>query len=132
MSDLFNSDWMTKFKAEWNNEPELTEPLEKIGFSSVIGYGYQDEDKPLGFIKVENGQVTEAGPYNDEQLNWDLRATNDQWNTFFKKELGMTGLGIAFTTGKIKFKTGDYSAMIKDPRMATPFVKSFSVMGRIQ
>ncbi len=132
MSDLFNSDWMTKFKTEWNNEPELTEPLEKIGFSSMIGYGYQDDDKPVGYIKVENGQVTEAGPYNDEQLNWDLRASNDQWNTFFKKELGMTGLGIAFTTGKLKFKTGDYSAMIKDPRMATPFVKSFSVMGRIQ
>ena len=131
MSDLFNADWMTKFKTEWNNEPELTEPLEKIGFSSMIGYGNQDDEKPIGFIKVENGQVTDAGKYNDEKLNWDLRASDDQWKTFFKKEMGMTGLGIAFTTGKIKFKTGNYSAMIKDPRMATPFVKSFSVMGRI-
>ena len=42
----------------------------------------------------------------------------------------MMGLGTAFATGKIKFKIGDYSAMVKDPRMAGPFIKSFSVMGR--
>jgi len=42
----------------------------------------------------------------------------------------MTGLGLAVTTGKLKFNSGDFKAMIKDPRMATPFVKSFSVMGR--
>jgi hypothetical protein len=31
----------------------------------------------------------------------------------------------------MKFKVGDYSAMIKDPRMAGPFIKSFSVMARV-
>jgi hypothetical protein len=31
----------------------------------------------------------------------------------------------------MKFKVGDYSAMIKDPRMADPFIKSFSVMARV-
>jgi hypothetical protein len=43
---------------------------------------------------------------------------------------GMGGLGMAFATGKIKFKVGDYGAMLKDPRMAGPFIKSFTVMGR--
>jgi hypothetical protein len=43
----------------------------------------------------------------------------------------MAGLGMAFTTGKMKFQTGDYFAMIKDPRMAMPFIKSFSVMGGV-
>jgi alpha-beta hydrolase superfamily lysophospholipase len=43
----------------------------------------------------------------------------------------MAGLGMAFTTGKMKFNVGDYFAMIKDPRMAMPFIKSFSVMGGV-
>ena len=40
------------------------------------------------------------------------------------------GLGMAFTSRKMKFLVGDYGSMIKDPRMAGPFVKSFSVMAR--
>ena len=36
-----------------------------------------------------------------------------------------------FTTGKLKFVKGDYKAMLKDPRMAGPFVKSFGLMQRI-
>ena len=44
----------------------------------------------------------------------------------------MAGLGTATMTGKLKFKTGDYKAMIKDPRMAGPFIKSFTVMGRVK
>ena len=37
----------------------------------------------------------------------------------------------AVTTGKLKFSAGDFKAMVKDPRMATPFVKSFAVMGKV-
>ena len=86
---------------------------------------------PSGFIKVENGKVTEAGQYDGQDLNWDMRADNDNWQKWFSKDLGMTGLGMAVTTGKLKFNTGDFKAMIMDPRMAGPFVKSFSVMGRV-
>jgi hypothetical protein len=43
----------------------------------------------------------------------------------------MTGLGLAFSTGKLKFKKGDFKAMISDPRMAGPFIKSFAAMGRV-
>jgi len=43
----------------------------------------------------------------------------------------MASMGMAVTMGKLKFETGDFAAMIKDPRMATPFVKSFSLMGAI-
>jgi hypothetical protein len=43
----------------------------------------------------------------------------------------MASMGMAVTMGKLKFVKGDFSAMIKDPRMATPFVKSFALMGAI-
>ncbi|MBI3188768.1 MAG: SCP-2 sterol transfer family protein [Gammaproteobacteria bacterium] len=131
MSNLFKADWMNKYKEEWNKEPELSAALNKISFNSVIGYGFEGADAPVGYIKVENGHVVEAGEYSNQTLNWDLRASDSQWKSWFSKEPGMTGLGIAFTTGKLKFIKGDYTSMLKDPRMASPFVKSFGVMSRV-
>jgi len=46
--------------------------------------------------------------------------------------LGMAGMGMAYTMGKLKFRTGDYGAMIKNPKMAGPFVKSFGLMQKIK
>ncbi|MCK4706989.1 MAG: SCP-2 sterol transfer family protein [Gammaproteobacteria bacterium] len=131
MSDLFSDEWMKKFQQEWNAEPELSDALEKIEFSSVIGYGFKGDDSASGFLKIENGKVTEAGGYDGQDLNWDMRADAANWNKWFEKELGMTGLGMAVTTGKLKFNAGDFKAMVKDPRMASPFIKSFAVMGKV-
>jgi hypothetical protein len=129
MSELFTEEFMKEFQERWNADPELAGALEQIGFNSVIGYGFDGEDKPRGVLKVENGRVVSAGPYNGEELNWDLRATPDNWTKWVQKPPGMMGLGMAYTSRKLKFKVGDYGAMIKDPRMAGPFVKSFSAMG---
>jgi len=130
MADLFTDEWMKSFQTAWNGEPDVAEALAKIDFNTVIGYGFKGDDTAKGYIKVEAGKVTEAGAYDGQELSWDLRADNGNWDKWMQKELGMTGLGIAVTTGKLKFNSGDFKAMIKDPRMATPFVKSFTVMGR--
>ena len=130
MADLFSDAWMKSFGEQWNGEPELSDALAQIGFNSTIGYGFAGDDAPLGVIVVENGKVSSAGAYNGEPLNWDLRASADSWDKWVAKGIGMMGLGTAYATGKLKFNVGDYSAMIKDPRMAGPFIKSFSVMGR--
>jgi len=130
MADLFTDEWMKSFQQAWNGEPELSDALAKIDFNTVIGYGFKGDDAAKGFLKIEAGKVTEAGIYDGQELNWDLRADDSTWGKWMQKDLGMTGLGLAVTTGKLKFNTGDFKAMIKDPRMATPFVKSFSVMGR--
>ncbi len=131
MADLFSAEWMEAYKDAWNADTELTKALGDIHFSSTIGYGFPDEDQPRGVIVIENGQAVAAGAYNGESLNWDLRAKEAQWRKWMSKPPGMAGLGMAFTTGKIKFKVGDYGAMLKDPRMAGPFIKTFSVMGRV-
>lgn len=130
MAELFSSEWMTGFMGQWNAEPTLSDALAEIGFNSVIGYGFPDDEKPLGVLTVENGKAVAAGAYAGETLNWDLRATKEQWEKWMVKPPGMMGLGAAFASGKIKFKIGDYGAMVKDPRMAGPFIKSFSVMGK--
>lgn len=131
MSQLFSEGWMKAFAEAWNSEPELAGELEKISFSSVIGYGIDGEDTPRGVIEIENGKAVNAGEYNGESLNWDLRATEDHWGKWMTKPPGMMGLGTAYTTRKLKFNVGDYSAMIKDPRMAGPFIKSFTAMGQV-
>ncbi len=131
MSDLFNDAWMKGFMDEWNDESSLSDALAEINFSSTIGYGFPGDDQPTGVLVVENGKASAAGAYNGEDLNWDIRASEDQWNKWMSKPPGMMGLGTAFTTRKMVFAIGDYTAMIKDPRMAGPFIKSFSVMSLV-
>jgi hypothetical protein len=131
MAEFFSDAWMKNFMEEWNKEPDLADALSKINFTSNIGYGLLDEDQARGVVVVENGKVTSAGAYNGEELNWDLRASQDNWDKWMTKGLGMAGLGMAYVGGKLKFKSGDYKAMAKDPRMAGPFVKTFTVMGRV-
>lgn len=131
MSDLFSAEWMARFSEEWNKEPELADALEKLSFASVIGYGFPDDPQPIGVLTVENGKAVAAGAFDNQTLSWDIRASAEQWQKWMSKPPGMTGLGMAFTTGKIKFKVGDYGSILKDPRMAGPFIKSFSVMSRV-
>ncbi|MCB1857939.1 MAG: SCP-2 sterol transfer family protein [Gammaproteobacteria bacterium] len=131
MAELFSDEWMKGYLEQWNADPELSSSLGQIGFSSAIGYGFDGEDKPRGVITVQNGQAISAGTYNGESLNWDIRCSPAQWEKWIGKPPGMMGLGLAFTSGKMKFKIGDYGAMLKDPRMAGPFIKTFSVMGRV-
>ncbi|HGG05532.1 MAG TPA: SCP-2 sterol transfer family protein [Aliiroseovarius sp.] len=131
MAALFSQDWMMEFGTAWNGDPDLGPALAKINFNSAIGYGFIGDDAPRGFIDVENGMVTVAGEYGGQDLNWDLRASPADWEKWCSKGLGMVGLGMAYTRGKLKFLVGDYGAMIKNPAMAGPFIKSFTVMGSI-
>jgi hypothetical protein len=129
MAELFSEEWANGFMQRWNSDAELSGALEKINFNSNIAYGFDNEDQPRCYIRVENGHVTEAGAYSGQELNWDLRASAENWQKWMSKPPGMMGLGMAYTSRKLKFNVGDYSAMVKDPRMAGPFIHSFAVMG---
>lgn len=128
---LFDDTWMKSFQIQWNIEPKLKGALAKINFNSVIGYGFKDGDQATGFVAIKNGECVEAGSYDGRPLSWDLRADEANWNKWLRSELGMTGLGLAYATGKLEFAIGDYNAMVTDPHMAGPFIKSFAAMGRV-
>jgi hypothetical protein len=128
---LFSDAWMKQLKDAWNGDPEVKDALAAIGFNSVIACGFKGEEKPRGVFVVENGVCVRAGDYAGENVDWDMRADRADWMKWVAKGVGMAGLGMAFTTGKLKFLKGDFMAMIKDPRMAGPFVKSFGLMQRI-
>ncbi|MGD8587518.1 MAG: SCP2 sterol-binding domain-containing protein [Chromatiales bacterium] len=131
MAELFSAEWMNQLKDAWNADPEVKDKLAEIGFNSVITCGFKGEDKPRGVFVVENGECVSAGDYAGEAMDWDMRASRDDWMKWVQKGLGMAGMGTAFAMGKLKFLKGDFKGMIKDPRMAGPFVKSFGLMKQI-
>ena len=131
MADLFSDEWMKSFQEIWNSDPGLKDALAEIGFNSVIAYGMPGEDNARGYIDVQNGEVVSAGIFDGQELSWDIRADQKNWEKWLSKGIGMAGMGMAVTMGKMKFKTGDFKAMFKDPRMAGPFVKSFEAMGKV-
>ena len=131
MSELFSSDWMSSYQEFWNAEPELSGALGKINFNSVIGYGFKGEAEPKGVLIVENGRVETAGPFVGQALNWDLRADPATWKSWQENPPGMMGLGMAYASSQLQFVIGDYAAMIKDPQMAGPFIKSFAIMAQL-
>jgi hypothetical protein len=122
---------MKTFGELWNADAEIVNGLAKIHFNSVIGYGFEDQDKPSGILVVQEGKVVFAGAYDGQSLNWDLRADRPHWQKWTTKGLDMLGLSMAYMSRKLQFRVGDYTAMIKDPRMAGPFIKSFAVMSKV-
>lgn len=131
MVDIFTAQWMQKLMDEWNKEPELTNELLNIGFNSTIAYGFDNEDEPRGVLIIEKGKAVSGTIFEKQELNWDLRASKENWQKWFNRPPGMMALGMAYTSRKLKFRKGNYTSMIKDPRMAGPFLKSFILMGRV-
>ena len=131
MAELFSEQWMQKYLNEWNKEATLAKDLSNIGFNSTIAYGFDHEDDPRGVMVIEKGQAVCASVFDNQTPNWDLRASKENWQIWFKHPPGMMALGMAYTTYKLKFNKGDYTALLKDPHIAAPFIKSFDVMGRV-
>ena len=131
MADLFTNEWINKLKDAWNAEPEVAGALEKIGYSTVIGAGFQEDDTPKVYFIVEKGKAVDAGVYNGQKVDWDMRAKEDTWKEWQKEGVGLTGLTAALATGKLKFKAGDYGSMLKNPSLAGPFGKCFNLMQKI-
>ena len=132
MSEIFSEEWMQAFKEGWNNNPGIKEALAQIDFSSTIAFGMKGDNAPISVFIVEKGECTHAGAFDGEDLDWDIRADKKNWMKWAKKGIGMAGLGMAYASGKMKFITGDYSAMMKKPKMAGPFIKCFGLMKDIE
>lgn len=131
MPELFSDEWAQAYKDAWNTDEEITSTLERAGFNSVVAFGFQDEEDPNFVMTIERGKVvsTEKKPHGD--INWDIRASKDNWLSLISKPPGLMKLGMAYTSRKMRFKKGDYATMIKDPSLAGAFVKSFGLMAKV-
>lgn len=131
MSELFSPDWIDELQTHWNDEPGVKERLADIEFSAIIACGFKGEDTPEGIFVIEDGECVRCGAYNGEEIDWDMRATRKDWMKWVTKGIGLTGLGIACTTGKLAFVEGDYTDMIQNPTLGKAFAKALGLMKKI-
>jgi len=131
MADLFSDEWAQAYMDIWNSDPDITSMLNDASFSSVVAFGYQDEDDPRFVMTIENGRIVSVDKKPADDIKWDLRAGQDFWLALLSKPPGLMKLGIAYTSRKMRFNKGDYATMIKDPSLAGAFVKCFALMGKV-
>ena len=131
MADLFSDEWAKAFKDAWNADEEITSSLQRVGFNSVVGFGLPEDDAPAFIMTIQNGLVSSINTAPVDDIKWDIRATKDNWLSLIVKPPGLMKLGIAYTSRKLRFIKGDYATMIRDPSLASAFVKSFALMGKV-
>ena len=131
MAEMFSNEWATTYMDIWNSDSEITSMLGDAGFSSVVAFGYIDEEPPRFVMTIENGKMVSVNNKPADVIKWDLRAEQDFWLTLLSKPPGLMKLGIAYTSRKLRFNKGDYATMVKDPSLAGAFVKCFALMGKV-
>ncbi|MDP1635513.1 MAG: hypothetical protein Q8L69_12635, partial [Gallionellaceae bacterium] len=96
MIPLFSEQWMSALKDAWNSAPQVFEPLQKASFSSRVGYGFVGEPQPRGVLVIEDGMATSTlSGINSSEVDWDLRATEDNWKNWIENGFSLYNLGIA-------------------------------------
>ncbi|MFA6903205.1 MAG: hypothetical protein WC236_08995 [Gallionellaceae bacterium] len=131
MAALFSEKWMLALQSKWNNSPQVYEPLQKAGFTSRIGYGFKGEPRASGYISVINGRVQSAGLMDDGELDWDLRASPEDWAAWIEHGFGLNKLGPAIAKNSLEFAKGNYRQMIQNLSLSQPFLAHFQLMGGI-
>jgi len=131
MADLFSNEWAQAFKDAWNADEDITASLQRVGFNSVVAFGLPEDDVPSFIMTIQNGLVASINMAPVDEIKWDIRATRDNWLSLIVKPPGLMKLGIAYTSRKLRFTKGDYATMIRDPSLASAFVKSFALMGKV-
>jgi len=131
MAELFSEEWAKDYMEAWNADEDITTTLESVGFSSVVAFGFPDDDDPDFVMTIERGKVVSTAKKPQDDINWDIRASKDNWLSLVAKPPGLMKLGMAYTSRKMRFKKGDYATMIKDPSLAGAFVKSFGLMAKV-
>ncbi len=128
---MFTKQWLEAFAQRWNADPEMVHPLAKARFTSKIGFGFIDSKDPAVVLEVEEGRVARAGSFNPTahtKLDWDLRATPEQWTIWRQEGLGFMALGVAVSSKQLEFHAGDYRKMIRNPDLAAPFLKTSTLL----
>jgi hypothetical protein len=110
----------------------VSAPLKKAAFSARIGYGFKGEPSATGMLVIVNGVVEKAGELDGTELDWDLRATPENWTTWIESGFGLTKLGPAIATNSLEFAKGNYRQMIQNPSLSQPFLQHFQLMKEIK
>ncbi len=122
MAKFLSEEWIKKYAEEWNKNETLKEGLKK--FSATIKYYIEGSEQEPVYIKVEKGQVVEAGIAPDMKYDFEMWATPEDWKTL---ATGGMGPKAAMLTKKLKFK----GSMITAMKYMGAFEESLRMMGKI-
>jgi hypothetical protein len=132
-NQLFSEEWMNALKEVWNFNPHIHIPLQRAQFTARIGYGFKGEQYARGMLSIVDGKVQYAGAYNDVniELDWDLRASRENWYAWIESGFGVTRFGPAIATNSLEFVKGNYRQMIANLSLSLPFMQHFQLMHKI-
>ncbi|EDN66772.1 conserved hypothetical protein [Beggiatoa sp. PS] len=122
---------MQEFATLWNNDQEITDILEQKNFNANIGYGLTEDRHPTGILIIVQGKVEEAGLYEGQSLDWDLRADFEDWTNWLEERLNLAQLGFVVADKKLQFRIGNHKKILRTPSLATVFLRSFELMSQV-
>ena len=131
MYPLFSAAWMEALATAWNTDGQMLENLIESNFDAEIGFGFIDDDRPIGYLKISSGAVVVAGLHGHQTLDWDLRASHENWRLWLTEGFGPNRLGFTTATGKLRFVKGNFRQIVRNPSMARPFLRVFELMGSL-
>ena len=69
---------------------------------------------------------------DDGELDWDLRASPEDWAAWIESGFGLNKLGPAIATNALHFARGNYRQMIQNLSLSQPFLQHFHLMKSIK
>lgn len=121
--EFLSEQWMERYRQLWNADPELVSGLS--GFTAWIEYGWENDEKPSVFLRVENGQAKEqrVGSLGTKP-DFVMKANAENWQRL--RDGSLSGRA-ALLTKKLKFQ----GSMITAMKYMTPFNRSIELIGKV-
>lgn len=132
MSQLFSPEWTKELAALWNKDRQIQEDLGSIEFNSTVGFGMLSEEAPRVVMDIQEGAVQRVAVYEEGEIDWDLRAEEDDWRDWLTHGFGLERIGVMTASGRLRFLRGDHRKMLRTQEMARSFLRVFELMGRVK
>lgn len=127
---MFTEAWLTGLIQNWNSDRVIRSLLKLEKFSAAIGYGLTGKAHPSFVLVVKEGLLSHILKYNNQSLDWDLRASSEDWQNMIDSPPNITQLGMAYSQKRLICCQGDYSGMVKNINLSRAFVQSFKIMNQ--
>ncbi|MBK8535335.1 MAG: SCP-2 sterol transfer family protein [Candidatus Competibacteraceae bacterium] len=129
---VFSEAWMHEYARLWNAEQAMVRELIRQRFNAVIGYGFLDQRKPHGILRVAHGIAKQANHYDDCELNWDLRAAPSDWAQWLGQGFNLSNLLVAVGTQRLQVWKGDHRQILRKPPLVNALLRAFALMTQVR
>lgn len=121
--EFLSPQWMDRYRQLWNEDKDLVAGLG--GFTAWIEYGWEQDDKPSVFLRVEDGVAKDARTGSLAQKpDFVMKANAENWQRL--RDGSLSGRA-ALLTKKLKFQ----GSMIAAMKYMNPFNRSIELIGKV-